>query len=100
MVQMNEFSEVSRRRFLELAAMVTAGTGSSFGQALSGPDLGRPPDRVTVMRCKNPKGGTWREVVAPALANPLGVPRLRAQNLKGKRIAVITDDWGRPTPAS
>jgi hypothetical protein len=100
MVQMSEFSEVSRRRFLELAALVTAGTGSSFGQALSGQDLGIPPDRVTVMRCKNPKGGTWREVVAPALANPLGVPRLRAQNLKGKRIAVITDDWGRPTPAS
>ena len=97
---MSEFSEISRRRFLELAAAVTAGTGSSFGQALSGQDLGIPPDRVTVMRSKNPKGGTWREVVAPALANPLGVPKLRAQNLRGKRVVVITDDWGRPTPAS
>jgi len=97
---MSEFSEISRRRFLELAAAVTAGTGSSFGQALTAPDLGIPPDKLTVLRSKDPKGGSWREVVAPALANPIGRPRLRAQNLHGKRIVVITDDWGRPTPAS
>jgi nickel-dependent lactate racemase len=97
---MSEISEISRRRFLEFAAAVTAGTRSTFGQALSGPELGLPADRVTVLRSKNPAGGKWPEVVAPALAKPLGTGTLRSQNLRGKRVVVMTDDWGRPTPAS
>jgi hypothetical protein len=96
---MIDVSEISRRRFLEFAAAVTAGTRSSFGQALSGQELGLPADRVTVLRSKNPAGGKWNEVVAPALAKPLGVPALRSQSLRGKRVVVMTDDWGRPTPA-
>jgi len=97
---MTELSDVSRRRFFEMAAAITAGTASSFGQALTGQELGVPPERVTVLRCKNPRGGSWPEVVAAGLAKPMGQPRLRTQNLRGKRVVVITDDWGRPTPAS
>jgi len=97
---MSDFLEISRRRLLEMAAAITAGTSSSFGQALTGPELGLPPERVTVLRSRNPKGGTWPEVVAAGLAKPLGQPQLRRQNLRGKRVVVITDDWGRPTPAS
>ena len=93
--------ELSRRRLLEMAAAITAGTRSSFGQALTEQGFGLPPDRVTVLRSKSPRAaGSWPEVVAPALAEPVGVPKLGAHSLKGKRVVVITDDWGRPTPAS
>ena len=97
---MSESLEISRRKLLEMAAAVTAGTRSSFGQALSGQEFGVPAENVTVLRGKNPKGGSWPEVVAAALAQPLGRPRLREHNLRRKRVVVITDDWGRPTPAS
>ena len=83
-----------------MATAISAGTASSFGAALTGHELGIPAERVTVLRSKNPQGGRWPEVVAPALAEPLGAPRLRAHNLRGKRVVVMTDDWGRPTPAS
>jgi len=92
--------EFSRRRFLELAAAISAGTTSSFGQVVAAGDLGIPADKVTVLRSKNPKGGSWPDVVSRALASPMGTPKLRAQNLRGKRVVVMTDDWGRPTPAS
>jgi len=97
---MQDSSDLTRRRFLELASLVAAGTGTSFGAALTSQDLGIPADRITVLRSKNPRGGAWREVVAPALAKPLGTALLRSQNLRGKRVVVMTDDWGRPTPAS
>jgi nickel-dependent lactate racemase len=97
---MGEESEISRRRFLEMAALIGAGTASSFAAALAAEDLGIPANRLTVLRSKNPKGGSWPEVVAQALAEPLGTAPLRSHALRGKRIAVMTDDWGRPTPAS
>jgi lactate racemase len=53
-----------------------------------------------VLRSKNPKGGSWPDVVAQALAKALGKAPLRSHSLRGKRIALMTDDWGRPTPAS
>jgi hypothetical protein len=97
---MSESTEISRRMFLEMTALITAGTASSFGAALTSQDLGLPPDKVTVLRSKDPAGGKWPDVVAPALSKPLGVPTLRSRKLKGKKICVMTDDWGRPTPAS
>lgn len=101
MSKTNAMSEISRRSFLEMAATITAGTASCFGQSATGQGFGLPPGRVTVLRSRNPPGsGSWPEVVAPALAKPLGQPRLRSQDLRGKRVVVITDDWGRPTPAS
>ena len=89
---MSEVSEISRRRFLEFAAAVSAGTRSSFGQALGSQELGLPADRVTVLRSKNPAGGKWPDVVAPALAKPLGVQALHSHSLRGKRVVVMTDD--------
>jgi nickel-dependent lactate racemase len=92
--------DMSRRRFLEMAAAISAGTASSFGKVVAAGELGLPAEQVTVLRSKNPAGGKWPDVVSKALANPLGAPKLRSHNLQGKRIAVMTDDWGRPTPAS
>ncbi len=97
---MSDTSEISRRRLLEMVAVISAGTGSGFGQALTEKELGVPPENLTVLRSKDPRGGKWPDVVAAGLARPLGRPPLREHNLRGKRIVVITDDWGRPTPAS
>src|SRR5690606_12241405 len=47
----------------------------------------------------SPATRSWEEVVEAALAAPIGAPRLQELDLRGKRIVVITDDWGRPTPA-
>jgi hypothetical protein len=38
-------------------------------------------------------------VVAGALARPIDAPPISAQDLRGKKVAILTDDWGRPTPA-
>ena len=55
---------------------------------------------LVLARSRNPAPSrTWEEAVAEALAAPLGTPPLAAWDLKGKRIAVITDDRTRPTPA-
>ncbi len=86
---MSDASDISRRRLLEMAAAIAAGTTSTFGQALTRQELGLPPENVTVLRSKNPRGGSWPEVVAAGLAKPLGVPRLRAHDLRGKRVVVI-----------
>ncbi|HEU0164279.1 MAG TPA: lactate racemase domain-containing protein, partial [Thermomicrobiales bacterium] len=42
----------------------------------------------------------WEEIVLEALEAPIGTPRLRDHDLVGKKVVVIVDDWGRPTPAS
>ena len=60
-----------------------------------------PDEQVAVARSKNPPGsGSWAEVVGRALPQPLGARPIREENLRGKRVVVITDDWGRPTPAA
>ncbi len=46
-----------------------------------------------------PATRSWEEIVEAALAAPIGAPRLHDMDLRGKRVVVITDDWGRPTPA-
>jgi len=97
---MDSAFDISRRRLLEMATLVAAGTGTSFGSALTASDLGVLADRLRILRSKNPAGGAWQDLVAAALAKPLGAPPLRSQHLRGKRVVVMTDDWGRPTPAS
>lgn len=45
-------------------------------------------------------GGQWEDVVAAAMDRPIGGETIAHQDLRGKSVVVITDDWGRPTPAS
>lgn len=50
---------------------------------------------------RNPAASaSWEQVVAGALAHPVDAPPLAQQDLRGKQVTVITDDWGRPTPAA
>jgi nickel-dependent lactate racemase len=67
-----------------------------FGRAV----LDLPAEQVRWARSKNrPATQSWEEVVEAALATPIGAPNLRNMDLRGRRVVVITDDWGRPTPA-
>ena len=55
---------------------------------------------VQVARAADPgAAGSWEDVVAASLVAPIGALPIEAQDLRGKRVTVITDDWGRPTPA-
>jgi len=72
-----------------------------FGSETKTLHVDLPDENVTVARSKNPPGsGTWAEVVGRALPQPIGAKPIRDEDLRGKRVVVITDDWGRPTPAS
>ena len=44
--------------------------------------------------------GHFAEVVAEAVDRPVDGLPLEQQQLEGKKVAVMVDDWGRPTPAS
>ena len=70
-----------------------------FGE-LGRATLDLPEDQVQWVTSKNRQATqSWEEVVATALATPIGTPPLHEMNLHDKRVVVITDDWGRPTPA-
>jgi nickel-dependent lactate racemase len=72
----------------------------AVGDGIAGADLALPEAQVSVVRSKNPRATReWEQIVGEALEEPIGAPRLREHDLRGKRIVVITDDWGRPTPA-
>ncbi len=72
-----------------------------FGSKTTTLNIDLPPENVAVLQSKNPaSSGTWAQVVGEAMPQPLGTRPIREENLRGKRIVVITDDWGRPTPAS
>lgn len=62
----------------------------------------RVPDaQIHVAEAKyTPATQSWEEVVEDGLQQPIGAPPLRSISLAGKQVALITDDWGRPTPAS
>jgi len=71
-----------------------------FGSGVATAELDVPAERVMIAQSKNPtQAKTWEQVVVEALEKPIGAPRLRDHDLRGKRVVVITDDWGRPTPA-
>ena len=44
--------------------------------------------------------GTFDDLVSKAMDKPLDKEPLGAWNFRGKKVAVIIDDWGRPTPCS
>ena len=55
---------------------------------------------IVLAQSKNPvASASWEAVVAEALPQPIDVPPISAQTLRGKKVAILTDDWGRPTPA-
>jgi nickel-dependent lactate racemase len=55
---------------------------------------------VVFAQSKNPVAArSWEAVVAEALAEPIGVPPISAQDLRDKKAVILTDDWDRPTPA-
>ena len=59
-----------------------------------------PQDTVVVTQSKNPSTTkSWGEVVGEAIRSPIGTQPIHRQNLRGKKVTIITDDWGRPTPA-
>ncbi|MDQ3700581.1 MAG: lactate racemase domain-containing protein, partial [Chloroflexota bacterium] len=63
-------------------------------------DVRVPDAQITVAQAKYaPATQSWEEVVEDGLRHPIGAPPLRSFSLAGKKVAVITDDWGRPTPA-
>lgn len=63
-------------------------------------DVDLPARQVQQVESKDPTPTkNWEEIVDEALANPIGTLKLRDHDLKGKKVVVITDDWGRPTPA-
>jgi nickel-dependent lactate racemase len=55
---------------------------------------------VTFLKSNNPESTLgWKDLTLSALDNPIdGGPSLSRENLKGKKVVVIVDDWGRPTP--
>jgi len=60
-----------------------------------------PSENITIAQSKNPPArGTWADVVREAISDPIGSEGINKQDLSGKKVAVITDDWARPTPAS
>lgn len=64
-------------------------------------DLPVPDAQVQVVRSADPAAtSSWESIVSAALDSPIGAPALSSYDLRGKRVAVICDDWGRPTPAS
>lgn len=92
---------MNRRKFLELLASISAGTAGGLGMISLSSEAGIYWENVNILKGRNAAaGGSWAEVVKASLASPLGQPMLHTQDLRGKKIAVITDDWGRPTPAS
>jgi hypothetical protein len=72
----------------------------ALGEQRFSVDVRVPDEQITIAQAKyTPATKTWEEVVEEGLRNPIGAPPLRSFSLAGKKIAVITDDWGRPTPA-
>ena len=64
-------------------------------------DVSLPKRNILTLKKKDhaPSKST-EELTAEALANPIGKPRLRRLVKPGKRVAVLFDDWTRPTPVA
>ena len=73
----------------------------ALGQQQFSVDVSVPDEQITIAQAKyTPATQSWEEVVEDGLRRPIGAPPLRTFDLHGKKVALITDDWGRPTPAS
>ena len=72
----------------------------ALGEQRFSVDVPVSDDQITVATAKyTPATKSWEQVVEEGLREPIGAPPLHTFNLKGKKIALITDDWGRPTPS-
>ena len=73
----------------------------SLPNGLAQAELPLPDAQIQQVASANPTATRgWEEIVDEALQSPIEAPRLSAYDLTGKKVVVITDDWGRPTPAS
>jgi nickel-dependent lactate racemase len=71
-----------------------------FDERLISANVDLPDDQILFAVSKDPPPtAEWESIVLEALANPIGAPRLKDHDLLGKKVVVITDDWGRPTPS-
>lgn len=52
--------------------------------------IGRPP--------RAPQAGKFVDVVCQAMDHPIDKPPLGQYDLRGRKVAIMVDDWGRPTP--
>jgi len=60
-----------------------------------------PPENVIVATSKDPAATrTWTDLAEEALRSPVGAEPIREHNLRGKKVAVITDDLARSTDAA
>jgi hypothetical protein len=72
----------------------------ALGEQAFSVDVPVPDEQITVAQARyTPATKSWEEVVEDGLRQPIAAPPLRSHDLKGKKVALITDDWGRPTPA-
>ena len=59
------------------------------------------PERLFIAKPQQvPEYTSWETLTEKALDNPLGVEKLEETELADKKVCIITDDWGRLTPAS
>ena len=71
-----------------------------FGDERETIQVDLPSENVLIAQGKNPSSRrNWGEVVGEAIRNPIGAEAINKQDLSGRRVVVITDDWARPTPA-
>ncbi len=72
----------------------------ALGEQRFSVDVRVPDEQINVAQAKyTPARQTWEEVIEEGLRRPIGAAPLRSHSLAGKKVAVIVDDWGRPTPA-
>ncbi|MEK7395596.1 MAG: lactate racemase domain-containing protein [Candidatus Poribacteria bacterium] len=72
-----------------------------FGSESKKIEINLPQSSILIAKSKNPSSDKrWSGVVGEVLNNPIEAKPIRNNDLKGKRVAIITDDWARPTPAS
>jgi hypothetical protein len=72
----------------------------ALGEQAFSVDVRVPDEQITVAQARyTPATSTWEEVVEAGLRRPIAAPPLGSYDLRGKKVALITDDWGRPTPA-
>jgi hypothetical protein len=72
----------------------------ALGEQRFAVDVRVPEGQLTVAQARyTPATQSWEQVIEQGLRHPIGAPPLRDHDLRGKKVAVIVDDWGRPTPA-
>jgi len=71
-----------------------------FGNERKAINFDLPQENVIVAQSRNPTTDmNWYDVVSKVIKEPIGTEAIGKQELNGKSVAIITDDWARPTPA-